>query len=744
MNIQNPELLIFLVLAAYPIFLAIKNKGYGRKITVLRTVTIILLVLAATSPTITQNKTLEQKENLNVLIDNTTSMKALDKPSIPVEHTEKIFIEGNNSNIFSKAGSKLEESDKNILLTDGRTRKSPESLIKKAESLNTSVSILKLEERAEASAVIEGPSSTVPKAENNYTVRITSTKDEKIPVKIQLDEETIFEGKIKEDYSFVERFNSKGLHKIKAKINSTDVFKQNNRFYKTIKVNKKPEILSIGERGVLEQKLSQFYRIKNVDKIPENLDDYNSVILKKPVETTRLESYLAEGNGLMYTGSLKNNIPDYLPLKQVAESDDDAGAKIVLVIDASFGTGKCVDNGGNSDGFCTDVTSQGGSAKESIQIAYSLVESLSKNNNLGVTAYNRNSYLVSKPKPLSNSKTKLKNQISRIKPEGPSFHDRGLKGGSQLVNKNDTVVMITDGKIGNYEKKRNVPSKLETISSNMEAKLITVGVGEDANKPLLKDISENTEGYYLRNKESGRLNFEFGAGGGENNYKSIGIIRSDHFITENLRLNGSTTNFDNVKSKELGNVLVKGSNAKPVLSTWRFGLGRVAAFSADNKNLQRISNTDSELITRSISWTVGNPKRKQENWLTVSDARKPSNPEAEASYDLQGFTKQTNNLYTKKLEKPALGIQEWKESIFAYNYNKEKQKIGQNMEKLSKIPKETGGSIINQGNIKNISENLQTSKKQVKKQRSLSPFIISIALLTLLIEIGYRKRKSRL
>jgi hypothetical protein len=744
--IQNTEFLLLLPLLLYPLLLAVRESGYARKIATTRILVILLFVLAAASPAITQLENATTDQKLNILVDNSSSMQAVEKPEIPVQGTEKVFVNGNNSRIFSRAAQNIEEGSENLLITDGQTDQSIDELVSQADQLNASISVYRLEEKKENSVKIEGPSTTVPGAQNEFTVDVSSAQDEEVPATVTLDGEVVFSGEVNGSYSFAESFDSKGEHTVEAAINSSDIFPENNRYYKTVDVQEKPEILTVGSSDALEQNLEEFYSVETSQTIPEDLDDYYSVIMKKSLQNQRLETYLAEGNGLMYTGSLEESIPDYLPVRRSESTEEESGAKIVLVIDASFGTGSCLNFREDAEGdtSCVEGSSEGGQAKESISIAYSLVDSLKRDNEIGVVAYNSEAYLISEPKSLAFNREQLKEDISRISPEGSSLHNIGLSASQNFVSDNDTVVMLSDGVITGYEEFANVKSKLKKTSNRMDAKLITVGMGGDPNRPLLEDIAENTGGYYLENDEAGRLKFRFGAGGGDTQYTPVAVVNPNHFITRGMELAGSTTGFDSINTKRSGKTLVSGSNGNEVLSTWRYGLGRVAAFSAGQENLNRLSASDPQLISRTVSWTVGNAQRKQEDWVNVRDTSRPDQPVVESSYQINGLNRESENLYSAEIEADSLGFSQWNNETYAYNYNTEKQQVGQEIDKLQDIPQETSGVIYSSENIDQLPERIDRVDREVERQVSMSPYLVALALLVFLAEVGYRKRNGRL
>lgn len=736
MMLQNPEFLVLLLLLLLPLKSLLTGNKYGRVLAASRALIILLLVLAATAPAIIQQVQVSEEKQVDLLIDNTTSIKALEN-QLPAKTRKTVFIDGNSTQVFSKAARTVKENSYNILLTDGRTKESPRKLIDTAKAKNATISVFKPRERKESAISVEGPSTTVPEAENRFTVKVSSTTNE-TALNVSVNGEKIYGG-VNDSYSFTRRFE-KGTHTIQAHIQEDDVIDRNNHFYKTVKVREKPEVLSIGSQGSLEDRLSEFYSIKNKNSLPEDISQYHSVILKKPMDSQELERYVIEGNGLMYTGEFEER--NYLPVEKDKQEDSDSSARVIILIDASEGSGgKCIEG---SENFCIERSAEGGSAKESVKLAAGIIERLNESNVVGAVAYNRRSYLVSRPRPLATASDQLKTDISRIEPSGPSFHDRGLKGAMELAGNEDSLVMLTDGEIGSYEGERNVPQKLEDLSGDSEAKIITVGMGKQPNQPLLEDVAENSGGYYLENDETGRLGFEFGSGGGESKYKPIAVLNPNHFISRDLELDGSTTDFKPIKTRRTADTLVSASNGKEVLSAWRYGLGRVAAFTAGKENIERIARTDPELVTRTLSWTVGNHGDRKGSWTEVRDARRPDRPEARSSKDIEGLEKQRDSLYTARLDRPSLGLHRWKDNTYAYNYNPEIEEVGVDMEKLREIPRQTGGRILTVSEVENLDEHLESVDRTIQKRFSLAPFMIVLALIVFVAEVGYRKRKGRL
>jgi len=62
------------------------------------------------------------------------------------------------------------------------------------------------------------------------------------------------------------------------------------------------------------------------------------------------------------------------------------------------------------------------------------------------------------------------------------------------------------------------------------------------------------------------------------------LINSDHFITRGVSLNATIYGYNKVYTKQNAQALVMTATGNPVISTWRFGLGRVVSITTDNGN----------------------------------------------------------------------------------------------------------------------------------------------------------------
>ncbi len=752
---ENPNILALLLLALPGIYLIWKrDERFKQVIGLSRFVIIALLIAAAASPFITAEQKVTRQPEITVLKDSSTSSQLLDSIDLETEEIdvrEKVIASGNTSDLKNGVLRNLEPNTNYLVLSDFQSSTSLEGVAERFNQQNSTLNALKAELEPEASVSISGPEETVPGAQNSFTVTVDSTSEIPEP-SVELDgEEVELRRTGNKTWSFSETFSSQGSHTVEAAIDVDDRWSRNNRYYHAIDVTEKPDVLVVGQEGGLGDQLSEFYNVEYSPNVPEELGSYYTVILKKtPGQTgkSRLNPYVTEGNGLVYTGDYDTDM-NILPVKSVPKEQQTKGAKIMIAFDKSL-------EGATQESDCVEYETTltgdrqckawAGNKETAMAkvLAYNLVEELPYNTRIGAIAFDSSAYLVSKPVTLASNRESLKEKISSVLiHREPSYYHTGLRGAKEELNGTGNIIFITSGKAHAASKAVNSLQKSRDIASNLDVKLITVGVGDDTNEEFMKDLAERGNGHYLDADETGRLKFEFGSGGTEGRTEPIVIVNPDHFITGGLELSSTATIFDPVETRTGADLLVTSTSGKPFLSTWHYGLGRVAAFSGGSKDLSSVSRIDPLILTRTVSWTVGDPKRKQDRWLDVNSARKPENPEARASYELSGFKRQAEELYTRELDPDTPGFHGVEGRVYAYNYNPEIEEIGYNDE-MSSIVRSTGGKVYSPDERQEIiSDVKQFSNREITAKKSVASHLIFLALLVFLAEVGYRKMEGK-
>lgn len=730
-GLENPQLLGLLALALPGILFTIRaDERFGQLVSASHTLLIALLVVAAASPYMNIEQGVQEQQEIVLLQDRSTSSQLIEEVDAElgdIEVRKKVISAGNSSDLRNGMIRNLQTETAYLAVSDFQSSTSLDGLSKKFRQKNSTLNALKPDMEPEASVSIEGPSSTVPGARNSFTVNVHSTDSTPEP-KVYLDGSRVPVSKDGNGtWKFTEKFAEKGSHTVQAKIDVDDRHSSNNLYYHSVDVTEKPEILVLGREGKMQDKLEKFYDVTHRDNLPGDLSPYYAIIMKQD-PAREPENYVSKGNGIVYTGSYDRSM-DILPVRTVPEKDQNKGAKIMLAIDISRGT-------------------EGGTAQMMKQIAYNLVEKLPYNNRVGAVAYNEDAYMISGPEPLAENREFLKRKISQLEPGGPSFHHNGIKGSRQLLNGTGNVIMISDGKYINWESEDeaydiNVGARTKRLADRLQVKLITVGVGENRDEEFLRDIAERGGGTYLDAERSGKLKFRFESGGASGRTVPLVTVNTEHFITDRMELSSAATYFDSVAPKEGSELLATGSSGRPFLTSWRYGLGRVAAFSGGNKELSEMSRLDPLLLTRSVSWAVGDPKRKQDRWIRAENGRRPGEVEVKASYRLPGFHRQGENLFRRDVEPGKLGFHSVRNKTYGYNYNEELEKVGYSDE-MKDFVRATGGEVYTPDERQEIREDLKHfSKREVVTKKNLSSYFLALAILLFLGEVGYRKMNGK-
>lgn len=741
---QNP-LMLLLLAGLIPLTYLLIKTDKARKVIASKMLLIVLISGAFASPFVMQEENLSETPKVTILEDNSRSTQIIEEYSPEFENVQadtRTVGSGNSSELKTSLLRNLEENTQYLLVSDGQTDQSLEEVAQRFNQVNSSLNIVRLEAEEESSVYVEGPSETVIGAENEFKVFVSSTDDVPNP-KVTVNKEDVSLTENSGSYRFTRSFSEPGTVQIKASINSEDQFNDNNQYFKTVKVREKPEILVLGSKSSMGEKLEDFYDITYTDSLPDNLSPYYAVFAKKKFDPAKMTDYVVEGNGLIYNGDIDNQ--NYLLPAKEGEGTQTDGAKIMIVIDASFASGECQKQfeTGSGNTICTETSGEGGSVKESIRVAGSLVKSLPPNNKVGLMAYNSEAYLFSRPSPLLENREYLLDQISRIEPEGPSLHHKGLEGAREILRNGENdgnIILISEGET-TYS---GVHGNTTEVARSLDARLITVGVGENPGEDFLRDIARETEGgFYLDGSESGKLGFTFKGGGATSTARRLIIIDDSHYITNGLNPDTSTTGFKNSETKRGARLLVSSTSGAEFLSSWRYGLGRVAQFTGGTSNLGNVMQYDPLLLTRTISWSVGDPVRKEDKWVKIDDSSYGNPVRIDASYQIGGLKRQDENLYVKTFTPNEVGFRSFNGTVYGYNYNPEVQEIGYNP-KIESIVNETEGNIYSPGEEAQIEEDLkQFSQKKVERKKSLTNYLLVAILLVFLAEVGYRKMTGR-
>lgn len=242
-------------------------------------------------------------------------------------------------------------------------------------------------------------------------------------------------------------------------------------------------------------------------------------------------------------------------------------------------------------------------------------------------------------------------------------------------------------------------------------------------------------------------------------YQLIAIDTS-HFITRGLKLNASIFGYNKVEEKNGAELLVTTSSGSPIVTTWRFGLGRVVTFTTDDGSrwAGQIYSKSGILISRMINWAIGDPERNKDVRVYVSDVYKGdglkikiiSKKQPDVKIDgVEANIYLTNpNEYAVSFNVQGVGfhiieVDKIKE-IFAVNYPREIEKLGVD-ETLYKVVGITGGKIYDK-NSDFVNDVLKEAKQKsihtvLEKEDLKLPFLAA-SLILFLFEVAVRRLKE--
>ncbi|MGB9768793.1 MULTISPECIES: VWA domain-containing protein [Dictyoglomus] len=386
-----------------------------------------------------------------------------------------------------------------------------------------------------------------------------------------------------------------GLKEIEAEIYSPeDTYKENNMASSYIYIQGKPKILYLAgkdfnptfAKSLVIQGWDVVIDFKPYSQI-SNLNSYQGVIMDNiPQEDLPLDKMellknfvIDKGGTLLILGGDKSfsagnyhgtPLEEILPLtlkpEQILKKSNVA---IIIVLDASGSMGSY--SGG-------DMKME--LAKESAQLVLDLLED---KDYFGLIAFDHSYQWIVPLQPLTN-KEEAASLISRISPGGGTALYPPLKSaGESLLKvpiKSKHIIAITDGQTEGgdfYNLVRNLAKYKITVS--------TIGIGEDANIPLLKDIANWGNGRFyhtwnIRNLPQLLLS------------ETKALLRSNivekSFIPKSLA--DEKIEFPPLKGYVLTSsrypypTILSSPEGDPILAKGQFGLGQVIAFTSALKN----------------------------------------------------------------------------------------------------------------------------------------------------------------
>ncbi|HII68850.1 TPA: VWA domain-containing protein [Candidatus Woesearchaeota archaeon] len=738
--------------------------------TILRSLVLVLILLAIASPFITTNEIVHGYPSLTVLVDNSTSFSVFDKApvdSLVAQLNEHIPLRvhtigsGEHSALGDGILNSMQGDDNLLVISDGQNTEGRVlgDVVLFAAKLNTTISTVSLTPKAGDLAVsIKGPREVILGQENEFLVEVALAGNTgAYTLEVEIDGEKVVSERDVSAKAITRAFAS-GYHRITARLITDDFFEENNIYYKSVYALPKPKLAFVTEGGSpLSSELDAVYDVTTMGSVPQNPDSFSAVVLNNlpgtslQEHTQRLSEYVADGNGLVFIGgdaSFDRGLyqkADYgiEPLLPVivgkAESDSQNVVNIVLLIDISGTSGQSFSSGSTSSKL--DVAKA---------LAIKILSDLRPDDAVAVVAFNDVSYLISPLTPLG-EKDNIVERIKTLQADGGTLTFQGLRRADFLLegaNGNKNVILISDGLDASMDTALSVGSSL----SAKGVKIYTVGVGFDTHEEFMKSLARRGNGIYFKPDETQHLKIAFGRAEEEpGTTMSAILLDRNHWITSSdIELSAGVTGVNYVAPKLGSQVLAATSQADPLLTVGRYGLGRVVALSTDDGSAW--GNTlyapqNSKLVVRTFNWAIGDPVRTLEHAVSVADVHLGEPATVEVFSDEKPiatdssliFSRVGSRAYHASYMPGGTGFFEVMGATFAVNYNKEYATVGMS-EEFASLVTLTRGAVFEPADVEGIVEKITELSRRVKIKLSFLrfPFIIA-ALALFLLEIAIRR-----
>lgn len=438
-------------------------------------------------------------------------------------------------------------------------------------------------------------------------------------------------------FIFQSKASEEGFHKFRAElIAANDTLNVNNQAFAYTEVQGKPRILIVeGHAGAGGNLVNALRSNKtNIDvistqQLPNQLEEYKqytSIILSDVQATQITNKDMSSintavrdmGIGLIMTGGydsfglggwfqtpIEEALPVYMDLRGKKELPS---LGLMLVIDKS----------GSMSGDPYGGFSKIELAKEA---ALRSIDMLHKQDYIGVVAFDSQPWVVIEPESAENIK-EIEEKISGIYADGGTDIYPALLEGYNQIKKLDTqrkhIILLTDGQSAtnnSYEQLLN-----EAKENNITVS--TVAIGEGADTQLLEYIANLGNGRFYFSNDSSSIPKIFSK---ETALASRAYVVDKPQIPIKLSTYQWTTLEDNLPiidayiattPKQTAETYLTSSDNDPILTRWKYGLGRSVAWTSDIEGKWSkdwvIWDNFVKLWNQIVEWTY--PNVSDNNW----------------------------------------------------------------------------------------------------------------------------------
>jgi hypothetical protein len=810
-SLEHPEMLLLIIPVIIAGFYLLRKTK--TKIVEWRMLVAFLLILALAAPFTTVTQTVNEDNPSLVLIqDKTASMGLfpnetgadLYKALTANTPTTLVQLTGDKTNLGDAVTQYSGTGNQIVLVTDGNNN-SGKSLVDAlgfAKETNTSVYLVQPELKTnDLSVEILGDKNVVVDNQNEFEIVVRQASNQSVSYSY----EAYVDGKLSQSGDITQNstqysispnlrqtFNTLGAHNISVKITSSgeDLNSINNEFYKSVYVIPKPKLTLVTSEpnSPLAQILNNLYNTSVFTAYPgaSALNSSKALLLDNQfadnlsdTQVKEINKYVNNGGGLVVVGGeraynygnyLNSSFEKILPVLS-KPSEYKGGRNLVLILDVSPST--------------TAHKTQGDILANAISI---LQNKNLKDANAEVIAFGSKGYDVSGGfvfLGLAQNQAILKDKIERLTPDEQSKTslDAGLNTSIKMLTGKEgelDAIVISDGAIeDSYDPSLQAAKELQKLGVKLYFIHIHSVAPSQTDKArnyyaemFMKELGLENNYFHINMGERANIGFETTnksqeEKGNEENVTpdsySLFAYSPDSFITKKVNLTSNITGYNDVTPKAgAERLVITASNGKPVLTTWRFGLGRVAAFTTDNGQGEGsrwatnvYNGSSSKLISSTVNWAIGNPRTKEgavvdspDTWLgTPSNLTLTMYDEGIPQLKLDGnaldLALTGKNTYEATVNPDSIGIHDISGYPLAVNYQLEHRDVGLNKD-IEPLILATGGKIYTEKDARALllKDAKQNSVRQSDEQVSLKMYVLLTALVLYLGEIIARRIKE--
>ncbi len=754
-----------MIIPAIPVILYLTGpKGSGAVLLVSSKLVIISIILLSIASPYTEEyvQGITGQPDMTIIADSTESMRLFPSPDDVIAYfsNRTQAAVDHISGTVSPIGDAIIRNSKSggsiLLISDGNSNdgKSLPEAVSFARSLNATVYYLRREPvKKDLRVSIEGDAAAVLDTRTVFNVNIMSVGDIGGDLKVRVDGKVVLNDRVTgaKKIPLTYSFNSVGSHTIKAELTAEDdEFPQNNVFYRSVHVVPRPQVLLVSnEDSPLSRIMEQSYSVHTAAAIGDAsgykavvLDDMSAAELSYS-DTLILSDYVINGGGLVVVGG-KNAYSDYgklplleqlIPVRYGGVPPTGRKTAVVLVVDISGSTG--------------DLS--GSDLKLGIEkgLALQVLDDLGEKDFIGVIAFNNAPHTVV-PFAQYADRSGTAEAVLRLRYGGTTRLLPALSAAHDMLKKFEggrNIIVISDGAVSDGD------ASLKTASgmSGDGITIYAIGVGGDTDEEFMGNLARAGGGGYMRRDAAHGIKVLLGEkesrNGGEG-YPLL-MINSAHFITKDIELNATVYGYNNVRAKQNAQALVMTGSGNPAITSWRTGLGRVVAITVDNGNAWApalYGAGNSELITRSINYAVGNPEGLN---LRAPDGEvgKPiditfsSDIEPVLAFDGTGlrFERTGEKQFHAAVYPDSTGFHDLSGYTVAVNEPAEYRDTGNN-ELIPAIITAAGGRVYDQSGLGRLIPDMTSQKTgMVRQVTDLRPVFLMAALLLFTIEVVFRR-----